>query len=152
MNTTLDYYKLYDDVKDLNKATDGSVCFDVFMYSKEKEPLILERHKPLLVSTGIIFEIPMYHHLKLYERSSTCLKTSFELANKVGIVDYDYREELKIPIVQRIVDRLEIPYDEYTNRAFFQIELCKTQIFKLRKVGSRPIRLNSRSGGFGSTS
>lgn len=148
----LGYYRVRDDVKEPIRATTGSICFDVFIHNRFKEVLRIRPHQTILVGTGLIFDIPTGYHIRLYERSSTCIKASFKLANSVGIIDSDYREELRIPLTNYTNSDIVVPYDEYTNRAFFQVGVFKNTKFELVEVKERPKRLLSRSGGFGSTS
>ena len=53
----------------------------------------------LLVRTGWACEVPKGYRTNLYVRSSTPLKKGFILANSVGIIDNDYRGELKIQLM-----------------------------------------------------
>ena len=52
-----------------------------------------------LVPTGIAVAIPEGHVGILAARSSLATKKAMTLANGVGIIDSDYRGEIKIPII-----------------------------------------------------
>lgn len=52
-----------------------------------------------LVPTGIAVAIPEGHVGLLIARSSLAVKKAMTLANGVGIIDSDYRGEIKIPII-----------------------------------------------------
>lgn len=52
-----------------------------------------------LVPTGIAVAIPAGHVGILAARSSLAVKKAMTLANGVGIIDSDYRGEIKIPII-----------------------------------------------------
>ena len=52
-----------------------------------------------LVPTGIAVAIPAGHVGLLIARSSLAVKKAMTLANGVGIIDSDYRGEIKIPII-----------------------------------------------------
>ena len=52
-----------------------------------------------LVPTGIAVAIPEGHVGILIARSSLAVKKSMTLANGVGVIDSDYRGEIKVPIV-----------------------------------------------------
>ena len=54
---------------------------------------------PTLVPTGVAVAIPEGHVGILAARSSLATKKSMTLANGVGIIDSDYRGEIKIPII-----------------------------------------------------
>ena len=52
-----------------------------------------------LVPTGVAVAIPEGHVGILAARSSLAAKKSMTLANGVGVIDSDYRGEIKIPII-----------------------------------------------------
>ena len=52
-----------------------------------------------LVPTGVAVAIPEGHVGLLAARSSLAAKKSMTLANGVGVIDADYRGEIKIPII-----------------------------------------------------
>lgn len=52
-----------------------------------------------LVPTGVAVSIPEGHVGILAARSSLATKKSMTLANGVGIIDADYRGEIKIPVI-----------------------------------------------------
>lgn len=52
-----------------------------------------------LVPTGIAVAIPAGHVGLLAARSSLAAKKAMTLANGVGVIDSDYRGEIKIPII-----------------------------------------------------
>ena len=52
-----------------------------------------------LVPTGIAVAIPAGHVGILAARSSLAVKKAMTLANGVGVIDSDYRGEIKIPII-----------------------------------------------------
>ena len=52
-----------------------------------------------LVPTGVAVAIPEGHVGILAARSSLATKKSMTLANGVGVIDSDYRGEIKVPII-----------------------------------------------------
>ena len=52
-----------------------------------------------LVPTGVAVAIPTGHVGLLVARSSLAVKKAMTLANGVGVIDSDYRGEIKIPII-----------------------------------------------------
>lgn len=52
-----------------------------------------------LVPTGIAVAIPEGHVGLLIARSSLAAKKAMTLANGIGIIDSDYRGEIKVPII-----------------------------------------------------
>ena len=55
-----------------------------------------EFNKPYMVPTGLIPVIPKGYGLKIYLRSSIGVKTHLMLTNHVGLIDEDYRGEIKL--------------------------------------------------------
>ena len=68
-------------------ATDGSAGLDLFVDSVSNDKLT--------IGTGVHVEIPANHVGLLLPRSSWGLK-GFKLANTVGVIDSDYRGEIKL--------------------------------------------------------
>lgn len=56
----------------------------------------LNTTSPTIVGLGIALEIPKGYHAKIFLRSSIGAKTHIRLANGTGIIDSDYRGELKL--------------------------------------------------------
>lgn len=76
------------------QGTPGSAGYDLFT-NKE---VLLNPHATKLVPTGCYMAIPQGYHGKIVLRSSTGLKTPIRMANQVGIIDSDYRGEIKLPL------------------------------------------------------
>ena len=61
------------------------------------EPLTLAPMQRALVPTGLAIELPGPHAVALvYARSGLSIKHGLCMANGVGVVDSDYRGELKV--------------------------------------------------------
>ena len=77
-------------------ATEGAACFDI--HATNRDPVIITQDKPHVFSTGLAFEIPAGHVLLVFSRSGHAFKNNLRLANSVGVIDADYRGELKIKL------------------------------------------------------
>lgn len=75
-------------------ATAGSACFD--FCTLEGFRLEPGRHK--VVRTGLAVQLPPQHVLLLFIRSGLALRLGVSLANSVGVVDSDYRGEIKLAL------------------------------------------------------
>lgn len=75
-------------------ATDGSGCMDV----RAIESVIIESRKSAVLRTGLAFEIPQGFVLAVFSRSGHGFNSGVRLANCIGIVDSDYRGELKVKL------------------------------------------------------
>lgn len=168
----LKFYKLYPDVEAPGFATCGSACFDlrahlrgspsVSAWDPENNPMNLPiffgtdpypisltippLHR-VAIPTGIIFDIPTGHSVRIHARSGLALKKGLVMVNAQGIIDSDYVEESKllmqnlsaVPIVVNHGDRIA------------QGELVLDLDYSLDAVNEKPEQKTARAGGFGST-
>lgn len=74
-------------------GTPGAACFDVYPIREE----YIAPGKVEIVATGLAFEVPEDHVLLLFSRSGNA-KRGMQLANCVGVIDSDYRGELKVMV------------------------------------------------------
>lgn len=80
-------------------ATDGSACFDLCAVIDGK-PVIGSIREPIIIDTGLQFEIPEGHVMMVYSRSGHGFGLSVRLANCVGIIDSDFRGSVKVKMTQ----------------------------------------------------
>ena len=86
---TLNYRKINFDVPDPVRATSGSAGIDLHVYR------IVDRTETTVTyGTGICVEIPTGFAGLLFPRSSIC-KTHLMMTNSVGVIDSDYRGEIR---------------------------------------------------------
>ena len=65
-----------------------------------EEPLTIAPMQRVLVPTGLAIELPDAGCVALvYARSGLSIKHGLCMANGVGVVDSDYRGELKVPMI-----------------------------------------------------
>lgn len=69
---------------DIYACTDSSIC--------------IHPQETILIPTGIALEIPIGYVGLIYARSGLATKRSIAPANKVSVIDSDYRGELMIPL------------------------------------------------------
>jgi len=62
------------------------------------EPLTIEAGKTVLIPIGIAVEIPAGYAGLVYARSGLATKRNLAPANKVGVIDADYRGEVFVPL------------------------------------------------------
>lgn len=72
------------------KGTEGAAAFDC--YAAEDAVI---NGKPVLIGLGFALELPPGYHAKIFPRSSIGLKTTLRQPNSCGIIDSDYRGEVK---------------------------------------------------------
>ena len=86
----------HPNVKVPTYATDGSGCFDIFPDIPEDQVQLLT--KTIVLGTGLFFEIPKGKALMVYSRSGQGFNHNVRLANSVGVLDSDFRGELKVKL------------------------------------------------------
>lgn len=100
-----------------------------------------------LVPTGLIFDIPTRHVLKVYIRSGIALKRGLALANATAIIDSDYTDELFI----MLINHSDTPIIIADGERIAQGLLEKSMKVVLEEVTERPGPKEDRVGGLGST-
>lgn len=89
-------------------ATEGSACVDFFpptdwpgadVEYALRNPDSREQRK-LIVPTGIAVQVPPGYGLLVFSRSGHGFKHDVRLANCVGVIDSDYRGEIKVALTK----------------------------------------------------
>lgn len=89
--------KMFDDVSLPEYATPGSACFDIKAYMPDNAVgLFSGEHN--VINTGLQFEIPENNVMLVFSRSGHGFKNNVRLANCVGVIDSDYRGEVKVKL------------------------------------------------------
>lgn len=68
------------------------------LYACEREPVVIEPGETRLIHTGLAMEIPEGLVGLIYARSGLATKKGLAPANKVGVVDSDYRGEIMVAL------------------------------------------------------
>ena len=90
--------KLDDKARLPLRATEGSAGADLFACLEEDT--VIPPGERRLIPTGIAVELPDSGcGLFVFPRSSVALKAGVTLANSVGVIDSDYRGEIKVPLI-----------------------------------------------------
>ena len=107
MNVTVNFAKLYDEVKIPNKRTEDA-GFDI--YPHFEEPFIyIAPHETKLIPTGLISACDEGYYFQLFERGSTGTKG---IAQRCGVIDSGYRGEWFVPITNTTDKHLYILKDD----------------------------------------
>jgi len=87
-------------------GSDGAACFDLYA------DINIEQGKPgkyhtdpwgantVVVGTGLAFAVPPGHAMLMFSRSGHGFKENTRLANCVGVIDSDYRGEVKVKLTR----------------------------------------------------
>lgn len=68
------------------------------LYACIESEVTVNPHQTVLISTGIALELPVGYAGLIYARSGLATKKGLAPANKVGVVDCDYRGEVKVAL------------------------------------------------------
>lgn len=68
------------------------------LYADINTMITIAPHKSVLIGTGIAAEIPLGFVGLVFARSGTAARRGLAPSNKVGVIDADYRGEIKISI------------------------------------------------------
>ena len=141
---TINFKKLNPDAKAPLRATQSSAGADFYAFLRED--VVVNAGQRLLIPTGIAVEIPVGYGGFVFPRSSLSSKHGITLANCVGVIDADYRGEVKVSLVNHGTE----PYIIRNGDRIAQLVIMPvvTADFTEKAVLSDTKR---GSGGFGST-
>jgi len=94
---TINYKKLNPNAKAPFRATENSAGADLFAHLESDA--VIEAGARQLIATGIAIEIPSGYGGFIFPRSSVSTKHGITLANCVGVIDADYRGEVKVSLI-----------------------------------------------------
>lgn len=85
--------KLHPDATLPTYGTAGAACFDLSVASINDVGI-----NKSVYGTGLSFEIPKDHVMLVFSRSGHGFKDDIRLSNCVGVIDSDYRGEVKVKL------------------------------------------------------
>lgn len=68
------------------------------LYACIENDVVVNPHQTVMIPTGIALELPVGYAGLIYARSGLATKKGLAPANKVGVVDCDYRGEVKVSL------------------------------------------------------
>lgn len=98
--------KLHPDAITPKYATPGSACFDLhaIMNPPESACIMVNPGTPAVFATGLAFEVPAGSVMLVFSRSGHGFKNDIRLANCVGVIDSDYRGEVRVKLTNDNTD------------------------------------------------
>ena len=127
-----------------NYATPGSAGMDV--QAAIGIPITLEPMERQLIPTGLIMMLPEGYECQVRARSGLSIKHGITLINAVGTIDSDYREEVKVPLVNLSTE----PFTIQPGDRIAQIIIAPVSRVQW-KESDEVHAAEGRNGGFGST-
>ena len=116
------------------------------LYACVDSDVEIKPHTTAVIPTGIAIELPLGYAGLIYARSGLATKKGLAPANKVGVVDCDYRGEVKVALH----NHSEIPQTISAGERVAQLVITPyiTAQFEEAEELSQTVR---GAGGFGST-
>lgn len=121
--------------------TEGSACFDLQSSSTHT----YKQNELYMMGSGVKAEIPKGYCLLVFARSSLGLKKLI-IPNSVGVIDSDYRGEIKVPLIYLGEEDLTIEKGQRIAQAML-VKVTKANIIKKETLSETQRGV----GGFGST-
>ena len=146
METKTVKYKLLDPrAKAPAYATAGAAAAD--LCALMDEPLTLAPGQRAMIPTGLAIELPDAQCVALlYARSGLAIKHGLTLPNCVGVIDSDYRGEVRVGLINLGTE----PYTVQPGERIAQ--LCIAPVWQAAFVQANDLSDTDRgAGGFGST-
>jgi len=112
-----------------------------------EQKIILPPQSRALIPTGLIFDIPIGHSLRLHPRSGLAFKNGIALANSEGVVDEDYVNQVYVAVI----NHSDVDFTISHGDRICQAELVKDLRIEIQEILEKPTIKTTRVGGFGST-
>ena len=141
---TLEIKKLNEKAKIPTYGTIDSAGAD--LYALLDEDIIIESGETKVIPTGLAMAIPKGYVGLIYARSSLGTKKGLAPANKVGVIDADYRGEVKVVLYNQSKEIQTIS----PNERIAQIVITPYLQVKFKEVDNLS-DTERGEGGFGST-
>lgn len=138
------FKKLNENAKKPTYGSEYSAGAD--LYALLEESIEIKPHETVFVHTGISVEIPEGYCGLVFARSSMGAKRGLAPANKVGVIDADYRGEIMVTLHNHSEKVAEVePYERIAQLAI--VPFLKAEFEEVEEL-TDTIR---GEGGFGST-
>ncbi len=128
-----------------NYQSEGAACFD--LHSVDGNVSVFER-APVVLGTGLSFEIPKNHVMLVFSRSGSAFKNDTRLSNCVGVIDSDYRGEVKVKLTRDTANSNHLHIETGDRIAQAMIIPLPTVVFEEESELSETVR---GENGLGST-
>ena len=125
-------------------GSEGAACFD--FYACIDKPVTINPKSSVNLPTGLQFEIPEGYVMLMYSRSGHGFKNSLRFVNSVGVIDSDYRGEVRIGLFNDGITPYVVKPQE---------RLAQAMIVPVSQVSFQAVETltdtKRGAGGFGST-
>ncbi len=137
--------KLNDNAIVPNRATPGSAGMD--LYACIDSDIVISPKERVLIPTGIAIELESSDYVAyIYARSGLAIKHGITLSNCVGVIDSDYRGEIKVGLI----NLSDTPYTITSDERIAQMVISMVEQPQIICVDELE-QTKRGEGGFGST-
>lgn len=125
-------------------ASAGAACFD--LTAAIDKPVTINPKSSENIGTGLCFEVPEGYVMLIYSRSGHGFKSNLRFVNCVGVIDSDYRGEVRVGLANDgITPYIVQPRERIAQAMIIQCnQVALTEVEELSET-------SRGSGGFGST-
>lgn len=173
IKTTFGVWKMVADSHDVVWNTNGCMRFDIKAYlkpdtqvdlygsdnirsmkfareeiSRKNSGILLNPGDRALIQTGLVFDIPEYHSLRIHPQFDMSWKNGITLTNCEGIIDYDYSEQLYISVINISRQRIFIGDGDRIAQCELVLSLHANNI-NILNLDKKPAQKKRRLPGFG---
>lgn len=140
----LKFKKLNDLAKMPTRGSDYAAGYD--LYAASSYDISIEPHSTVKIGTGIAAAIPQGYFGGIFARSGLATKKGLAPANKVGVVDSDYRGEI-IVALHNDTDGVQVVAARDRIAQFIVLPFVEVDFIEVNDLDET----ERGSGGFGST-
>lgn len=142
---TLKIKKVNENAVIPHRATKGSAGLD--LCACIDEPLTLGGGETALIPTGLAIALPSAQYgAFIFARSGLSIKHGIGLLNAVGVIDSDYRGEIKVGVINQVKE----PYTIQPGERIAQLVVMPVSTMPVEEAESLD-ETERGAGGFGST-
>ncbi len=142
---TLKIKKVHENAVIPHRATAGSAGLD--LCACIDEPLTLAGGETALIPTGLAIALPSAQYgAFVFARSGLSIKHGIGLLNSVGVIDSDYRGEIKVGVINQIQE----PYTIQPGERIAQLVVMPVSVMPVEEAADLD-ETERGAGGFGST-
>ena len=125
-------------------GSEGAACFD--FYACIDKPVTINPKSSVNLPTGLQFEIPEGYVMLMYSRSGHGFKNNLRFVNSVGVIDSDYRGEVRIGLFNDGITPYVVKPQERLAQAMI-VPVSKISFLTVENLTDT----KRGTGGFGST-
>ncbi len=142
---TLKIKKVHKNAVIPHRATEGSAGLD--LCACIDEPLTLRGGETALIPTGLAIALPSAQYgAFIFARSGLSIKHGIGLLNSVGVIDSDYRGEIKVGVINQVQE----PYTIQPGERIAQLVVMPVSVMPVEETENLD-ETERGTGGFGST-